>query len=76
MALGSVRADLLASGVAQVPQVAFQMDEGRGGPWRVAAGLAMGGPKSLISRLTGSSACCLLAAGCAAAGLAAWPMTR
>jgi hypothetical protein len=34
--------------------------------WRAAAGLATGGPKSLISWLTGLF--CLLVAGCAAAG--------
>ena len=31
-ALGGVGADLLASGVAQVPELAFQVDEGHRGP--------------------------------------------
>ena len=49
---------------AEVPQVAFQVDEGHGG--YLAAGLATGGPKSLISWLTGLFG--LLVAGRATAG--------
>ena len=40
---GHVRAYLLASGIPQVPQVAFQVDEGHGGP--LAGG--GGGPRAL-----------------------------
>jgi hypothetical protein len=57
--LGDVWADLLPIGVSQVPEFAFQVDERFGGR-------RQGGPKSLISWLTGSSAC--LVAGRTATG--------
>jgi hypothetical protein len=65
-ALGGVRADLLASGVAQVPQVAFQVDEGHRGP--LASGSTAGhGPAEIVDQLA-DRLFSQLVAGCAAAG--------
>ena len=65
-ALGSVRADLLASGVAQVPKFAFQVDEGHGGP--LASGGGAGHGRAEVVDQLADGLFGLLVAGCAAAG--------
>ena len=65
-ALGGVRADLLASGVPQVPQVAFQVDEGHGGP--LAGGSGAGHGRAEVVDQLADWRLCLLIGGYAAAG--------
>lgn len=59
MALGSVRADLLASGIAQVPQVAFQVDERHGGPL-AGGGRAGYGRAKVVDQLADRPFCLLI----------------
>ena len=63
---GGVRADLLAGGVAQVPQVAFQVDEGHRGPLPGGGGAGHGRAEVVDQLADGLFG--LLVAGCAAAG--------
>jgi len=65
-ALGCVRADLLADGVAQVPQVAFQVDEGHRGPLAGKSGTCHGRAEVVDQLADGLF--CLPVAGRAAAG--------
>ena len=65
-AFGSVRADFFTGGVAQVPQVAFQVDEGHGGP--LAGGGGTGHGRAEVVDQLADGLFCLLLAGCAAAG--------
>ncbi len=65
-AFGSVRADFLTGGVAQVPQVAFQVDEGHGGP--LAGGGGTGHGRAEVVDQLADGLFCLLLAGSAAAG--------
>ena len=65
-ALGGVRADLLAGGVAQVLQVAFQVDEGHGGP--LASGGGVGHGRAEVVDQLADGLFCLRVAGCAATG--------
>ncbi len=65
-AFGSVRADLLAGGVAQVPQVAFRVDEGHGGP--LAGGGGAGHGRAEVVDQLADGRLGLLVAGRAAAG--------
>jgi hypothetical protein len=66
LAFGCVRGDLLASGVAQVPQVAFQVDEGHGGP--LASGGGAGYERAEVVDQLADGLFGLRVAGCAAAG--------
>ena len=65
-ALGGVRGDLLAGGVAQVPQVAFQVDEGHSGP--LTGGGGAGHRRAEVVDQLGDGLFGLLVAGRAAAG--------
>ena len=65
-AFGGIRTDFLTSDVAQVPQVAFQVDEGHGGP--LAGGGGTGYGRAEVVDQLADGLFCLLVAGCTAAG--------